>query len=64
MTRLLNRITRLEQTHRPGVPEIQRIIISPQGGDPLDGAVIERQPDGTWHHRPITENEARGGPAL
>lgn len=69
MTTITKRLTKLEQTHRPEVPEIQRIIISPKGGDPLDGAVMERQPDGTWRHRPITESEAenhdaRGGPAL
>lgn len=57
MTRLNDRITRLEQTHRPEVPEVTRIIIAPDGGGPFDGAVMELQPDGTWHHRPITETD-------
>ena len=58
MTRLNSRIERLERRTAPESPRIDRIIISPAGGDPFDGAVMERQPDGTWHHRPITENEA------
>ena len=58
MTRLNSRIERLERRTAPESPRIDRIIISPAGGDSLAAFVMERTDSGTWHHRPITENEA------
>lgn len=52
------RLAALERHIEPEALRIERIIIVSKGGDPLDGFVMERQPDGTWHHRPITEQEA------